>query len=460
MPLFVTREVVEITGGRLVAGLMTTAFRRVWTDSRTVRRGDLFVALSGERFDGHAYVEEALKKGAVGALVRPGYYRHQNVGAAVVVEVADPLRGYQDLAAAHRRRFAVPVVAVSGSNGKTTTKEMVGCVLSERFNTLVTVGNLNNHIGVPQTLLRMTGKHEAAVIEMGISHVGEMTRLCEIAAPTHGLLTNIGPTHLETLLNVETVAQAKGEMLETLPATGTAILNADDPFFKTLSRRASGRVLSFGFAATADVRGIHSTSKGPASTTLHVRVHRRARVFSVKLRVSGRHNLSNALAAVGTGIALGVSVRAISKGLAGYRPRAMRSEVRRWRGVTVLKDCYNANPASLRAALQWLTDSRGAGRAFAVLGDMLELGEGAARVHRDIGGELARQGIEYVLTTGPLAAEIARGAREGGMTADHAMEAVDHEALAGRLRQLLQPGDIVLVKGSRGARMERVVEAL
>jgi len=455
--LFTGGEIAVIAGGVLSQGAPQTAIRRVWTDSRTVRRGDLFVALTGARFDGHRFVAEALTKGAVGALVRHGF---KLPGTALLIAVDEPLRAFQDVARAHRRRFDIPVVAVSGSNGKTTTKDMIGAILAERFVTLKTDGNLNNHIGVPQTLLRLAPRHEAAVIEMGISAPGELARLCEIAAPIHGVLTNIGPTHLETLGDLRAVARAKGEMLDALPAAGTAVLNADDAFFDELRARARGHVRSFGFSDRADVRALRVETQGPSSTVLHVGVRDGARPFSVSLRVAGTHNVANVLAAVAAGIAVGVSEVAIRAGLARYRPAGMRSEVRRWRGVTVLNDCYNANPSSMQAALRWLADVKGTGRAIAVLGDMLELGCESKQAHREIGGEAVRLGTDYLMTVGELAADIAVGALETRMPADRITVARDHGALAERLREILRKGDVVLLKGSRGARMERVLEAL
>ena len=475
MPLFTTDGIVTITGGAQAGDAPNLGIRRVWTDSRTVRRGDLFVALTGVRFDGHQFVADALQKGAVGAIVRRGFVgaggasagphpARKAPGKALLIEVEDPLCAFQELARAHRRRFGIPVVAVSGSNGKTTTKEMIGAILAECFPVLKTDGNLNNHIGVPQTLLRLTARHEAAVIEMGISRLGEMARLCEIAEPTHGVLTNIGPTHLETLGDLRTVAQAKGEMLDRLPRDGTAVLNADDAFFKDLAARVRGQVRSFGFSERADVRALQVERRGLAFSLIRVGVRGRARPFSVTLGVAGAHNIANALAAVATGLALGVGESAIRAGLARFRPTAMRSQVRRWRGVTWLNDCYNANPSSMRAALRWLaefkSEVKGHGRAIAVLGDMLELGEGSVRIHRDLGEELARQGTDYLLTVGDLAAEIAAGARGAGMPADHVIVAQEHAALAERLKGILHAGDVVLLKGSRGVRMERVLEEL
>ena len=459
MSLFTLLQVVQLTHGRQLARGdqdLDRAVRRVWTDSRTALPGDLFVALTGERFDGHRYVDDAFKKGAVAALVREGF---SGSDMGVVIEVEDPLRAFQDLAAAHRRRFKIPVVAVSGSNGKTTTKEMIGRVLAERYETLVTAGNLNNHIGVPQTLFRLTKRHQAAVIEMGISNLGEMTRLCEIAGPTHAVLTNIGPTHLESLGTIEKVAEAKGELLSALPSKGTAILNADDRFFTELATRVKGRVVSFGFDRDAEIRAVQWRCDAPWSTLVMVRIPGRKRPVPVHLNMAGRHNVANALAAVATGLALGVGVAAVRAGLARYRPAAMRSEVRRWRGVTILNDCYNANPASVQAALHWLADAKTKGRGIAVLGDMLELGSKTVEFHREIGRELPAL-ADYLLVTGVLAGEIANAALITGMKPDHVMTAKDHAELADRLRAVAKSGDVVLLKGSRGARMEKVLEAL
>ena len=459
MRLFTVAEVASITNGRVKfrrPSELQKAVRRVWTDSRTCRSGDLFVALTGPRFDGHRFLGDARRKGAIAALVQKGSSTLEGVP---VVQVDDTLRAFQQLAAAHRRRFSIPVVAVSGSNGKTTTKEMIGRVLSERFKTLVTAGNYNNHIGVPQTLFQLTSRHEAAVIEMGISGLGEMSRLCEIAAPTHGVLTNIGPTHLATLGTMDTVARAKGELLKSLPSGGTAILNADDPFYRRLSSWVKGPVLSFGFSRGATVRALRIQSKGPSLSTVSVRLARRTHGFNIRLHVAGRHNIANALASVAAGVALGVGVKRIQAGLARYRPSAMRSEVRCRRGVMILNDCYNANPASVRAALDWLADIKGTGRSFAVLGEMRELGEREVEIHREVGRVVATR-ADYLLTTGRLGSELAAGALEEGMSRDHVVVAVAHEELAERLRALLRKGDVVLLKGSRAARMEQVLEKL
>jgi UDP-N-acetylmuramoyl-tripeptide--D-alanyl-D-alanine ligase len=457
--LFTLEEIASITKGHVTARRpedLQKAVYRVWTDSRTCRSGDLFVALAGDRFDGHQFVTHAFKKGAVAALVQEKYSTFDNVP---VVQVSDTLRAFQQLATVHRERFAIPVVAVSGSNGKTTTKEMIGRVLSQRFRTLVTAGNYNNHIGVPLTLFRLRRRHEAAVIEMGISGLGEMSRLCEIAAPTHGVLTNIGPTHLATLGTMETVARAKGELLKSLAPGGTAILNADDPFFRRLSSWATCPVLSFGFCRGAAVRALRIKSHGPSSSTASVQLAGRQHPFSIHLNVAGRHNVANALAAVAVGTVLGVGVKKIQAGLEQYRPASMRSEVRHRRGVIILNDCYNANPASVRAALDWLAELKGSGRSFAVLGEMRELGQREIEIHREMGRVVASR-ADYLFTTGTLGAQLAAGALEEGMSPDHIVVAKMHTELAVRLRAVLQKGDVVLLKGSRAAKMEQVLKKL
>jgi UDP-N-acetylmuramoyl-tripeptide--D-alanyl-D-alanine ligase len=460
VPIFTLAEVIKLTRGQWRPGEVFTAaqgIRRVWTDSRTIRPGDLFIALIGNRFDGHRFVVDALAKGAVAAVVVRG--SDVTTGGSLI-EVQDTLRAYQELAAAHRRRFDIPIVAVGGSNGKTTTKEMIAAVLSAQCPTLATEANFNNDIGVPQTLLRLTRRHRVGVIEMGISAAGDMTRLCDIAHPTHVVITNIGPEHLETLHDLDGVAEAEGESLEALPADGTAVLNADDDFFKKLSRKVRGPVIAFGYAARADVRAVDVESRGASWSRVRVAIRGRRQHLSVVLRTTGRHNVSNALAALATGLALKVGPNAIREGLGRYRPRRMRSEVRRWRGATVLNDCYNANPGSVRAALCWLADVKGSGRSFAVLGDMLELGPDSERLHQEIGRDAVIQHADYLFTTGVHGAAVAAGARSAGMGTERILVAKDHAQLAARLREMVKPGDVVLVKGSRGSHMERVLQGL
>ncbi|MEO8466474.1 MAG: UDP-N-acetylmuramoyl-tripeptide--D-alanyl-D-alanine ligase [Gammaproteobacteria bacterium] len=460
MALFTGAEVGAIVGGALLAGhasLARARILRVHADSRSVKKGDLFVVLPGERFDAHEFVPAALAAGAAGVIVRADYAPPATAGA-LVFGVADPLRAYQQLAAAHRARFALPVVAVTGSNGKTTTKEMVASVLAMRWRILKTEGNLNNRIGVAQMLFRLNAKYEAAVIEMGVDDMGQTTRLCEIVRPTLGLITNIGPDHLEFFKSMDRSAESKAELLDELPRDGAAILNADDRYFGLFKKRARGRVVSFGLAGRADVRAEDIAPHGRDGTQFKLVLPGRSRRPLARIRVPGEHNVTNALAAAAVGVALDVPGSAIVAGLAKFRPAAMRSQIEVRHGVRIIVDCYNANPASTRAAVRLLAESAAKGRRIAVLGDMLELGPTAAQLHAEVGAYVAEQNIDTLIASGALARNFAQGARAAGMAS--VQEAADAPAAAARLLALVEPGDVVLVKGSRGMRLERVVQAL
>ncbi len=469
MPLFTVEEVLEITSARVLSDddhrRPRGTIRRVCTDSRGVRDGDLFVALKGERFDGHQFVDAALRRGAVAAVVQDRSMitapaRSRSPGRRVLLGVPDTLVAYQQLAAHHRSRFRIPVVAVTGSNGKTTTKDMIANVLSERWTVLKTEGNLNNRIGVPQTLLRLNPRHQAAVVEMGVDQKGQTTRLCEIAHPTIGLITNIGPDHLEFFGTVEASAQAKGELLDLLPPDGAAVLNADDAQFGYLASRARCRVVSFGLSQRAQVRATDVVADPRRGTAFQLTLPGRPRRARVILRAHGAHNLSNALAAAAVGQCLAMSGAVIAQGLARFRPATMRSQVSRWRGIRIINDCYNANPASMKAAIDLLIHLGSGSRTIAVLGDMLELGPQSLALHREVGIYLAGRGVTYLVACGALGLGLAEGAREAGMASDLVREAPDAVAAAAILQTLVRAGDVVLLKASRGVRMERAITLL
>ncbi len=473
MGLFTVEELREVISVKILAGRDSVSgkrrIRRVSTDSRSIRRGDLFVALRGEQFDGHEFVPSVLAKGAAGAIVHDEYSLPSGSASARLFEgrsapflfgVQGPLFAYQQLATHHRSRFHFPVVAVTGSNGKTTTKDMVAAVLAQRWRTLKTEGNFNNRIGVPHTLFRLTARHQAAVIEMGVDHQGQTTRLCEIVRPMVGLITNIGPDHLEFFGSMEGSAQAKAELLDMLPADGTAILNADDPYFDYLASRAQCRVVSFGFSEMADVRASRVTSDARQGTTFRLHLPGKSRPIAVRIKVHGAHNVTNALAAAAVGAALNLSGAMIAQGLGRFRPAAMRSQVVMHHGVHIINDCYNANPASMKAALQLLAQWSPARERIAVLGDMLELGPESRPMHREVGQFLATQGLSRLIACGTLGRDIAEGARLGGMADSQIEEAADAVAAADRLKKMVRQGDVVLVKASRGMKMEQVVQVL
>jgi len=428
-------------------------------DSRTIREAELFVAIKGDRFDGHDFVPEVIQRGAWGAMVeRTALDDKFSVlgGLKNILPVEDTLTALQEMAYNHRRQFTVPVVGITGSNGKTTTKEMLAGILQQQGPVLKNEGNLNNHIGVPLTLLRLNAGHKAAVVEMGMSAVGEINALARFVGPDIGVITNIGPAHLEFLKSMDLVAQAKGELFNHLKSDGTAILNADDQYFDTLKKKFGGRVLSFGIDKESDVR---ATDIRQEKTFTDFAIRSDGSSMKVRLRAVGKHNVYNALAAAAAALAMGMSLDAVKYGLDDFVPTAMRSEIRQIQGRTVLADCYNANPASMEAALSTLVSLKSGKKAIAVLGDMLELGTIALDAHRAIGATAARLGIDLVITVGPLAKHIGEGAIDAGMPKDRVLEAGSQAEAAVLLKQLSRPGDAVLIKGSRGMKMEKILEA-
>lgn len=465
MALFTGDEVLAATGGTLLKGATGRLVQRVCTDSRKVRKGDLFVALKGARFDGHRFIDEVFTRGANGVVVE-AFPRRATVAQPVparsvpfVVRVADTLKAYQDLATFHRARFDIPVVAVTGSNGKTTTKEMVAKTLSQRWRLKKTAGNLNNRIGLPQTVLGLTAGHRAAVLELGVDAEGQTARLAEIARPTVGLITNVGNDHLEFFGNVEGSARAKAELLARLPRDGALVLNADDPFYEFFRRRARCAVVSFGFREQADVRGSHVQRQG-ARTEFRCHVAGRRRSQRLSLHVHGTHNVSNALAAIAVGHVLGLSVTTMATGLSRFRPVAMRSQVSSWQGITVIQDYYNANPDSMKAAVTLLQELGTGRRTIAVLGDMLELGTETRTLHREVGAFLPGSRVSLLVTCGELGREVAYGASTEGMTASRIFKARGVNDAARILKKLVEPGDVVLLKASRAMQFECLVDAL
>ena len=467
MALFTVEEICEVLSAKSPAGLspqdLKQRIRRVVTDSRLVRKGDLFIAFQGERFDAHTFVPKVFAQGAVCAIVQEDYRlppMQKRTAMPIVLGVRDTLEAFQRLATHYRNRFPIPVIAITGSNGKTTTKEMVSHVVAQRWKTLKTEGNLNNRIGVPQTLFQLAPRHQAAVIEMGVDQQGQTTRLCEIARPTIGVITNIGPDHLEFFGSMEGSAQAKAELLDHLPQDGAVVLNADDEYFDYLAARAQCRVVAFGASPKAVIRAANVRTDEKGGTVFGLVLPGKTRQTEVHIRTQGQHNVSNALAAAAVGHALGLSGAAIAEGLSKFRPAAMRSQISSSHGVQVINDCYNANPASMKAAIQLLAELGRGKRSIAALGDMLELGAETKRMHREVGAFLAGQGIGHLLACGVLGRELAEGARQAGMPSDRIAELPDAQAAATALSRMVRQGDVVLVKASRGMRMEQVVEAV
>jgi UDP-N-acetylmuramoyl-tripeptide--D-alanyl-D-alanine ligase len=451
---FSEEQVVEATGGRRLRAGSRSSYEAVCTDSRKLLPGCLFVALQGERFDAHQFLPEVFAGGAAGAVVEKGKALSELPAHVGLFEVENTLYALGGLARYHRRRFKIPLGAVTGSNGKTTTKEMVGAILATRGPALKTEGNLNNEVGVPLTLFELSPQHVAAVVEMGMNHPGEISRLTAIAEPNAGLITVVQAAHLKGLGSLEGVAAAKGELFLGLPKAGTAVVNLDEPLIVAQAKRSGADVLTFGRAADADVRLESATLE--ARTGLGVRIHWKGSAHPVRLAFVGAHNAHNACAAFALAVALGYTAVECVQGLERARPYPRRLNVLSAPGdVTLLDDCYNANPASMTAAFSALKELSAGGRAVAVLGDMLELGDGESAAHRRMGEE-AGQVARLAAFVGPRSAEAyaASGLGEGGA---HFLEV---EPLLAWLRPRLAPGDVVLVKASRGMRLERVVDAL
>ena len=427
-------------------------------DSRSIKEGELFVALKGDRFDGHEFVPDAIKKGAWGALVdRTALENRFSLlgGLKNILPVEDTLHALQEMAQMHRGKFSIPLVGITGSNGKTTTKEMLAGILKQIGPVLKNEGNLNNHIGVPLTLMKLNERHRAAVVEMGMSAAGEIDLLARLVNPTVGVITNIGSAHLEFLGSLDKVAEAKGELLDNLKTDAAAVLNADDPYFGMLKNKFSGRIISFGITNKADVvateirEDLHHTDFTITSSS---------ESWKVQLRAVGTHNIYNALAATAAAIAASAPLDAVKTGLEDFVPVAMRSEVREIDGRTVLADCYNANPSSMDAAIKTMVSLAAGRRSIAVLGDMLELGPSAAEAHREVGRTVARSGVDIVITYGSLAKDIGAGALEAGMSKDRIFNAATIATAARLIKRLSQPGEVVLIKGSRGMKMEKILE--
>lgn len=427
-------------------------------DSRNIKEGELFVAIKGDRFDGHDFVPDAIKKGAWGALVERTVLekKFESLGALKnILPVEDTLYALQEMSHMHRKKFTLPVVGITGSNGKTTTKEMLAGILKQQGPVLKNEGNLNNHIGVPLTLLKIEAKHKAAVVEMGMSASGEIDTLARLISPTVGVITNIGPAHLEFLGSLDIVAQAKGELLGNIRPGGPAVLNADDRYFETLKNKFHGHITTFGIETKADVQA-SEIRQGQDFTDFKLSVD--GSEVSVRLRAVGRHNVYNALAAAAAAIALGLPLDAVKYGLDAFAPIAMRSEIKQLQGRTVFADYYNANPASMEAALVTLMSLKSNRQTVAVLGDMLELGKSSAEAHRATGMTAARLGVDILITIGTFSKYTAEGAIKAGMPKERVCETQTHAEAAALVRKLSRPGDAVLVKGSRGMKMEKILE--
>jgi UDP-N-acetylmuramoyl-tripeptide--D-alanyl-D-alanine ligase len=450
-------DILAATQGELVSGRRDSLFQGISIDSRTIHPGQLFWTLKGDRFDSHQFTAEVMSRGAIGAVVG----RDFSISSSwpqdrILIRVADRLQALQEAAGYVRRKIQLPLIAVTGSNGKTSTKEMIASILSGLGPVLKTEGNRNNLIGLPLTLCRLSSEMNSVVLELGMNKYGEIRRLTEICRPDIGVVTNIGPAHLEFFGSVEEISRAKGELFEAMGSDKIAVINADNPYCRNLAHLPD-RVITFGLSGQADVRGSDLHCTDHLSFTLHME----GVSMDVRLPCLGQHNVYNALAAAASARAMNIPLPLIQSGLENVHLPPMRMTRMNFRqGITVINDAYNANPASMQLAIETLVQGKGEGRAFLVLGDMLELGEQAETFHREIGRLIAGCPIEFLFTCGRLAHWIGEEALSGGMKENQVFLDLSQDRIAKNLKDLLTEGDSLLVKGSRGAGMERVIELL
>jgi UDP-N-acetylmuramoyl-tripeptide--D-alanyl-D-alanine ligase len=451
------REILEATGGSCISGnsALQENISNICTDSRNIIPGSLFIPLLGERFDGHDYIKQALESGANASLT------HKDIDFEtdkVIIKVNNTLSALRELAAYYRSKFNIPFVAVTGSVGKTSTKDMITCVLQQELNTLKTQGNFNNEIGVPLTIFTLEEQHQAAVVEMGMSDLGEISRLTSIVGPDIAIITNIGLSHIENLGSKEKILQAKMEIIEGLKEGGLLILNGDDELLKGLKGKIGPRTLFFGMNEDVDYRATDVISKGEEGVSFKVRV--KGKDYTASLKVPGVHNVYNVLAAIAVGVEMGIPMNSVLRGINSYTPGNMRMNIIQGKNIKIINDSYNASPQSMEAAIKVISETSTSGRKIAVLGDMLELGNWAKDSHYGIGKVLVKEGLDALVTVGENARYIAKGAVDAGMSQDNIISYSSADEAAEQLTEHIKKNDVILVKGSRGMMMEKIVDIL
>jgi UDP-N-acetylmuramoyl-tripeptide--D-alanyl-D-alanine ligase len=449
-------ELLKVTGGKLWndARGNQTITRGVSIDSRTIKKGNLFVAIPGERYDGHHFVSEATSKGASLVIIskeKTHQMKPKELKQIPVVVVEDTKEALREIAFWHRNKFEVSTVAVTGTNGKTTTKEMTAEVLSSQFKVLKSIKSYNNPIGVPLTLFELDKDTQVLVLELGMSSPGEIGILTKIAKPDIGVITNIGPAHLESMQSLEKIAQAKFELLDHMPSSHTAVLNADDEFLAKRIKDLKEKTISFSIKNKADFKANELNIRDEGYMDFKVNGK-----LNINLKLLGEHNVYNALAAFAVGSLLGVDELKIKESLERYTPSELRMEMVQIGNIKVINDSYNANPVSMEKALKTLMHMKSRGRKIAVLGDMLELGEKAFDYHFELGKSVAESGIDLLLTVGKLSFAIGRGAEEHGMSPEKIFAFDNNEEASFYLAENVKAGDLVLIKGSRKMKLEEV----
>ena len=446
------KEVAQVTGAEVNSDA-EIFFEDVTTDSRKITSGVLFVALKGEHFNGEDFAADALKKGATAVLVSKNFDKNLD---GIILKVDDTLTAYSQIAGAWRNRFDIPIVAVTGSNGKTTTKDLTAAALNSLGHVQKTSGNFNNEVGVPMTLLALNENHKAAVVEIGMRGLGQIEALAQVVKPTIGIVTNVSETHIELLGTIENIARAKGELVTEIQDGGTIILNADNVHTLAMKNLVKGdvKVLTYSIESGADFVAKDILS-GSVSTKFTLSF--RGKEYDFEIPMLCRHNVSNALAAIAAGYACGSKVSDIQRGFSTLTTTKMRYEVIRRDGLTIINDAYNASPASMRAAIRTTSEVYN-GRLIAVLGDMLELGSISEQIHKEIGAELVENKFDTLITLGKLGKFIAEGARDAGLKNIFTFDT--HDDAARKILEIVRDGDTILFKASHVMHMEKIIELI
>ncbi|MBU2443988.1 MAG: UDP-N-acetylmuramoyl-tripeptide--D-alanyl-D-alanine ligase [Bacteroidetes bacterium] len=449
------QDIQKIKSSEVVNTNYFRSIKGISIDSRKVKKGDLFFAIKGDNFDGHDFVTDVLKKGAVGIVISKENIEKFKYTKSFIVAVHDTTIALGDLANIYRKKFKVKIIAITGSNGKTTTKEMIAAVLSQKYTLLKTEGSLNNHFGVPLTLFRLNDNHEIAVIEMGINHPGELTRLCEIAEPDFGCITNIGNAHVEFFDGIEGIAKAKGELFDYLATTnGFGLVNGDDKRIRLKAKRLKQK-LTYGYTGRADIKGKFIELNKNANP--HFSVSYRNCSLDIYLKTFGKHTSYNALCAAAFGSKFGVPSRKIKAALESYSTLEKRMQVLRFNGITVLNDSYNANPDSMKAAFDTLSLMNGFDLKIAAVGDMLELGKNSKKFHEQLVDFAKKAKVDYLLCYGELTKHTNRRAKELNLKS---FRFSDKKKLTEKLNSLMKKNSVMLVKGSRKMKMEEILESI
>jgi UDP-N-acetylmuramoyl-tripeptide--D-alanyl-D-alanine ligase len=451
--MFALRDILDATGGKLISAPRDNiVVEGISADSRTIKKGELFVAIEGTNYNGHDFVNDASRNGAVAAVVSRADLRAD----IALIQVSDTLKALGDIATFNRKRFDTPVVAITGTSGKTTTKEMIASALAVKFRILKNRGTENNFIGLPLALVNLNCQYDISILEMGTSRKGEIENLTRIASPNTGIITNIGQGHLESFGTKECIFKEKFKLIEHLPPTGLAILNLDDPMLSLAKQKKNikCKLVSFGINnPNCDYRaGKIVANRDHISFLLNTRE-------PFKIRAVGRHNVYNALCAIATARSFGLDYESIRQGLNNFQTPPMRMYLRNLNGISIIEDCYNSNPQSMQAAIQALSDFETEGKRIVFFGDMLELGKESDRLHYYIGLLLAKSKIDILVTVGKLSCETLQGAIEAGINREFTLSfSCIEEAAKGFPWDVLEPGDVVLIKGSRMMQMEKILQ--